>query len=728
MPNIKTIRQSFSGGEINRELFGRFDIVKVQNGLATAKNFIILPHGPAVNRPGFQFVRETKTSSKASRLLSFSFSNEQTFCIEAGERYFRFHTLGSTLLAGTVAAYNGATAYVKGDMSSNGGFNYYCKADCTGVAVSNNSYWYQMPSDGVYEIPTDYLSSSLFDVRYTQSGDVVTLTHPSYPPAELKRYGNTRWVIDDVSFASTMAAPASCSIAVTSVTLGTPKDYTYKVTAIGSNGLEESEASPTSATATVDLTITGNYVTVSWASVTDATRYNVYKYSNGSYGFIGQVSGLSIVDDNILADLTRTLPIIEDPFTSAGNYPATSCYYEQRRFFAGTTNQPMNVWSTQSSSDYNMSYSIPAQDSDSIRFKIAANRANAIRHIIPLQDLVLLTASTEWRVSSGNEPLSGPTASIRSQSQNGASKVQPIIVNNFLLYEQAQGGHVREMVYQWDTQGYRSNDISLLATHLFDGYHLIETAFSRAPTPILWAISSSGNLLGLTYVPEQEVSAWHQHSTNGIFESCCTVTEGDRDVLYVIVNRTINGVTKRYVEMFHTRYFENADDAFFVDSGMSYSGTATDKFYGLGHLEGETVSILGDGIVMSQQVVSAGSITIEQAVSKAHIGLPIVADIETLPVFFQDSTFGQAHVKNVNKIWANIKDTGYFHAGPSVDKLTPIKPRNYEPYGSPPNLMSGEIDLFLKSSWFDTGRILIRQSDPLPISIIYLVTECAIGS
>lgn len=728
MPNTRIFKQAFVSGELSSQLYGRVDLDKYSSGVAKAQNMIILPHGPAMSRPGFKFVREVRDSTKRTRLIPFSFSSSQTFAIEMGGGYFRFHTLGATLSPGTVAAYDNGHAYAIGDMASSGGIIYYCIQASTGNAVTVQAYWRAMPA-GIYEIPSPYAEVDLFNVKYTQSGDVITLCHPDYAPRELKRYSNTRWILSMLTFASSTPAPTGCAVVKTQPNAGTNKSFQYGVTALNALGFEESLLSNVPAAVKNDLTIDDNYNTITWNAVSGASRYNVYKYANGTFGYIGQTAALTFVDDNIIADLTKTVPIQESFFASANNYPSTVAYYEQRRFFANSINAPQNIWSTQSASDYNMAYSIPSQDSDALRFRIAANRANAIRHLVPLIDLIMLTASTEWRCFSGGDTALSPSSiTIKAQSQNGASDVLPVVVNNFLLYEQAQGGHVREMSYQWQGNGYQSNDISLLAHHLFDNYHLVDMAFSRAPYPILWCVSSSGKLLGLTYVPEQKIAAWHQHTAGGVFESCCTVTEGGVDALYVIVNRAIGGVTKRYVELLHDRDFAAASDAFFVDSGLTYSGAPTTTLSGLDHLEGRTVAVLGDGAVFPQKTVSSGSITLEFPVSKAQVGLPITAELETLPLaLYQDSAQGRSRVKSINQIWVRVDKTGIFKAGPSAEKLTEFALRTTEPYGAPPNLKTQELPLVVRTNWTPDGKVVIRQDDPLPLTVVDVTIEASFG-
>lgn len=696
MPNIRSIVNRFSGGEISRELFGRFDLDKVQSGVDTCRNFIVMPHGVVSNRPGFQYVNEVKLSANKTRLIQFSFSNTQQFAIELGAGYFRFHTLGATLM--------------------NAGFP--------------------------YEVTNSYAQNDLFNIHYVQSGDVITMVHPSYPPMELKRLSNLNWTFTQISFASQTVAPTGISAVATYPTAGTNKNFTYVVTALNSLGYEESTPSSASSTIVNDLTITGNYNTVTWSAVTGAVRYNVYKYANGNYGYIGQTAALTFTDDNIIADMTRTTPLSDTVFASANNYPAAVGYYEQRRFFAGTNNQPMNIWATQSASDYNMSYSIPSQASDALRFKIAAQRSNAIKHLIPTTDMLVMTASTEWRVfSAQGSALDATTLTIKAQAQNGCTNVAPVTVNNYVLYAQAQGGHVREMAYQWQNGGYVSNDMCLLAPHLFDFNTIVDMTFSRAPTPILWVVNDGGALLGLTYVPEQQVSAWHKHDTsNGAFESCVTITENNADVLYVIVNRTINGSTKRYVECMHSRKFTQYDqqNAFFVDCGLTYNGSPTTTISGLGYLEGQTVSILGDSNVLQQQVVTGGLISFSAPVSVAQVGLPITADLITAPVYTQqDATLGQSRVKSINKTWIRVYNSSKFSAGSyeanGLLDLTPVRYfstsalQNYNPLAYAPPLWTDEVSLFVKPNFNQSGQLMIRQSDPLPLTIVDITNEVALG-
>jgi len=682
MPNVRLAQNAFVGGEIAPEMWGRIDDAKYQSGLAKCLNFIVRPQGSVENRPGFAFVREVKDSTKKTRLIPFTYSTDQTMVIELGAGYCRFHTQGATLLD---------------------------------------------DSGDPYEITNPYAEADLFDIHYVQSADVLTLVHPGYAPRELRRLGATNWTLTSIAFTPSISAPGKPT--VTTAGLTTAKyTYYYVVTAIADDDVSESIPSAAGSIAS-NLFETGCTITISWSAVSGAARYNIYKLQGGVYGYIGQTTGTSIVDDNIAPDLSKAPPIYETVFNAAGDYPGAVSYFEQRRCFAGTINKPQNIWMTRAGTESAMSYSLPVRDDDRISLRVAAREANTIRHIVPLTQLLLLTSSAEWCVTSINSDAVTPTSiSVRPQSYVGASNVQPVIINNTLIYGAARGGHVQEMAYNWQASGFVVGDLCVRAPHLFDTFSILDMGYAKAPQPIVWFVSSTGKLLGLTYLPAQQVGAWHQHDTDGAFESCTVVAEGDEDVLYAIVQRTINGSDVRYVERLASRQFTDQADAFFVDCGATYSGDPATEISGLDYLEGKTVSILADGAVMPQQVVTGGKITLSVAASKVQVGLPITADLQTLPLAAQiDSAFGQGRSKNVNKVQLRVYQSSGIFVGPDVSALTEAKQRTTEPYGSPPALKSSMVSIAITPQWADSGSVYVRQKDPLPLSILAAVAEVAIG-
>jgi hypothetical protein len=252
-------------------------------------------------------------------------------------------------------------------------------------------------------------------------------------------------------------------------------------------------------------------------------------------------------------------------------------------------------------------------------------------------------------------------------------------------------------------------------------------AFVSAPYPIVWCVSSNGDLLGLTYAPENKVSAWHHHDTDGTFESVAAVVEGNEDVLYAVINRTINGRQVRYVERMHSRQVNVLSDSFFVDAGVTYTGAPATTVTGLYHLEGKTVAILADGAVQPQQVVTNGLVSIPQAASIITIGLPITADMQTLPFSFATLAYGQGRTKNINRVWLRVHNSSGFFIGSTFDDLVQYKQRTTEPYGSPPDMVTGEFEITPKPNWNQDGFVCVRQSDPLPLIVASMTIEAAIG-
>ena len=348
---------------------------------------------------------------------------------------------------------------------------------------------------------------------------------------------------------------------------------TYVVTAVASDGIQQS-ATSTPVSMLNNLYVTGSYNTLSWAAVAGAYTYYVYKLKNGLYGFIGQTPKLTFSDTNIGVDMSITPDIYDPVFGAALDYPGAVSYYQQRRIFAGTNNNPQNLWMTKTGTESDMSYSLPVRDTDRIAIAIATREMSTILHVVPLLQLILLASSCEISASPSNSDAITPsTICARPQSYIGATNVAPAIVNNQLLFCAARGGHVREMGYQWQIGGYVTGDVSLRAAHLFDGFSILDQAFMKAAWQVVWYPSSSGNLLGFTYIPEESVGAWHHHVTDGIFRSVAVVAEGAEDRLYAVITRQINGQTANCIERMGPRLYGGPESAFFVDCGATFDGT-----------------------------------------------------------------------------------------------------------------------------------------------------------
>jgi hypothetical protein len=487
-----------------------------------------------------------------------------------------------------------------------------------------------------------------------------------------------------------------------------------------------------------DLTLAGGINTITWAAVAGADRYIVYRYNQGVYGYIGGTSGLTLADENITPDLSDTPQAGINPFVGAGNYPACSTFIEQRLAFGSSLKDPQAVWLSQSANYENFGYSSPAKASDAVTFRIRARQVNAVRAMIALRGLMLLTSGAEWVVTGGSQADTiGPNAiKIDNQGYRGCAPVQPIVVGNTVLFAQRLGGVIRDFTYDLATGGYDGADLTILARHLFEGKSVVKWAYAQAPDSVAWVVLSDGSLVSLTYMKEQQVWAWTRHdSAGGFFEDVVCVEEGTEDVPYFLIRRTIGGVQRRYIERLHTRAMATVEDAFFVDSGLTYSGPPTSVLGGLGHLEGESLSALCDGNVVLSLKVTGGSVKLPNPARLVHIGLPITATLKTLALDLgQMPGLGtvQGRMKSVAEVTLRVKSTRGIFIGPKDGErdskwLTEYKQRDTEAWGDAIQLYTGDIRLTPAWDWDTTGAMVVKQFDPLPMTVLAIMPDIVVG-
>lgn len=514
----------------------------------------------------------------------------------------------------------------------------------------------------------------------------------------------------------------------------------YVVTAVDANDNESVQS--IAASVTNNLFVRGAYNTVFWPEVVGATAYRVYKKLNGTFGFIGEVADdgsptFTFRDDAFGPDLGVTPPFVDATLNvSSTSYPRAVTHFEGRRLFGGTLNEPQKVWGVRSDTESNLTYHLPLQPSDRINRTLKAATACVIHHLVPAGNLIALTDTTEFRIFSldGNA-LTPETFASRPRTYNGATQVQPEIINNTLIFVD-RGNHLRELAFSTEGESFATADLSERAAHRFDGYTIRQIAYQRAPYPILWAVSSSGHLLGVTYSPEQQLAALHVHDSDdegATFESVCVITEGGEDRVYVGVKRTVNGATKRYLERMGSMRPQTRVNSFCVDSGLTLStSSAVTTVSGLSHLEGETVSVLANGIVQPPRVVSSGAITLVTPLSSGtnvvHVGLPIQCEIETVAATFGIEAFGGGRTKNTSQMSLRVQDSGRFQVGPTENandlNYANELPANTESDGT---LASGIVPVTLPGNWTEDGGVLIRMADPLPLTVVAMTLEVALG-
>lgn len=586
-----------------------------------------------------------------------------------------------------------------------------------------------MGASRIFTLATPYDGKDLFLLKFTQSADVMTLTHPRYAPRELSRTQHYAWSLDEVDFTPQIVPPTGVgAIRGNSLDGAQPtKSYSYVVAAIAADTAEVSGASSVAS-------VTNNYLSqadnitnvVSWTASAGAGGYNVYKLQNGIYGWIGRADGTSFTDDNIRPDTTDTPPIAQDPF-AAGNWPGVVALHDQRRFFASSLAKPQTLWATAAGLYNNFSASRPIQDNDAITLTLAALQVNEVRWLVPLDNLVVLTSGAEWILRpGGNSDVLTPSSTVaKSQSQVGAAHIPPIVANNRVLFVQERGSFVRDLGYEFSADGYVGQDLSILARHLFRSRQVKDWAFAAEPDKIVWCCMSDGALLGLTYLRDQEIYAWHQHDTPGAFESVCTIGEAGRDVPYFVVRRTIDGTAHRFIERMRPLDFgDSSADAWRLDCAQQYDGDPTSALAGLDHLEGEDVVILADGAVVNGQTVTGGAVSLPFEASKVIVGLPYTGVIETLTPADPNLTGRRL---NVARVTLRVSLTRGLSWGPPGKTAYEHKDRQPEDSDGPPALLSEDISLGLSGDWNRLGAIRVTTTPGAPATILAIIPEIEVG-
>lgn len=665
-------QRSFTGGELSPALYARNDLAKYAIGLKTLKNGFVRAEGCISNRPGLELICEVKNSAKKVRLIPFSFNTEQTYIIELGDKYARF--------------------------------------------IKDASQIVQQEDENIkVEIITPYEEEDLFNIKYAQNADVLTLCHNNYLPAELSRYSHENWELKQITFQPQISPPQTLTASWKGGNEN-PYTYYYVVTAVKKDSYEESNRS-------AEVSVKGEiesswgvneYITINFSAVENAVEYNIYRKVNGIFAYVGTTSTTTFVDEKIEPDLTSTAPIFTNPFENENN-PACVNYFQQRKVFACLKNSPQQLVASQTSTNNNFNISRPLNSTDSINLTLSEREVNEIRHIIAMNDLILLTSGGEWKLNGADGAFCASSSLAASpQSFYGCSHVPPVVSGNMILFAQSGGSVIRDLGYTYVSDSYDGEELSIFASHLFEGKQVVDMAYSKEPYRILWCVMSDGSVNALTYNKKQEVTGWHKHVTKGEFEAVAVIREGFEDVPYFVVKRKINGQTKRFIERLTSRYVEKTQDGIFLDCALTYDGTPIKTILGLDHLEGETINLLADGCVIENKKVQNGKIELDYAASKIVAGLPYEFELETLNL---DGENTHGLLKIVNSINVNVDKSreDFFIVGTdgtivqNIRSMTSVNDVNY--------LHSGNVNVYTFSDYSENATVHIKQMHPFPLTI-----------
>lgn len=685
------LQNNFNGGIISPVMLGRVDQQKYQSGLAECNNFIVLPHGSVEYRNGFEYVAHNLGGSGKQRIIPFVFSNEQAMAVIFSPPFIYFSAMGKMLLE----------------------------------SIGTSLYWIECP----------YTSDELNGLRYVQSGDVITITHRNHPPRLLKRLGVSNWSLDPIS--TGFGLPKVTGVTATPFRINTAGDdldatYRYVVTAISDR--VESEKSEIISVVN-DLTLRPNYNEIKWSAVTGAKRYRVYKLQSGLFGYIGETDQLTMNDDYIEADTLRTPPYLRNPF-SGGN-PVAVSYIQQRKIYGGGTNTPQLLNLSRSSTEDDFTYSIPSLDDDSIQVKIAGRDGNGIQHIVPMNDIMVFTQASIWKIPN-NTAITGDNIGIYFQANTGSNECTPLLTDSTCIFSSDQTGKIHELGMSSNKNGaYNTIDLSIFCPHLTDGYEIVDQAITRSPYTIAFFVRNDGVLIGMTYDPVQSIYGFHEHRTDGLIESIAVVPEDQQSCVYLSINR--NG--ERFIERFKLRKNSNQSERNHLDCSIIIkSQTEITTVDGLDWLNGKLVKVLTDGAVYNEnpeELVIDGRLTIGYPAKTIIVGIPYSGFIETLPIYDAGNKyFSPIDPKTIQNIHVRVFDSGsisisqvYTSIEKSlkdkvfIGKETEVRARSDEDYGSPPNLRTGIISGTVFGTPEQDLKVRITQENPLPLQVQAILYE-----
>lgn len=726
---------SMNSGELSPKLGARVDFAKYPSGASIMENFIPTVQGPIERRGGTRFVQEVKDSTATVLLQSFEYSVDQAYILEFGNLYCRFYTWD-------------AVTKVRGILESS-----------PGVAV---------------EVVTSYTTDDLYNadgtprLRFAQSGDNLYIAHGLYQQRIIKRTSATSFSIDLYAAkggpwqtmndsATTMYASAESGTGITltaSASIFTAamvgslvrlesKDLNaipaWEVSKAVAAGVRRRSDSKTYESLNAATTGTAKPVH-SEGALYDGDTGVQWQYRDPGYGYVritAYTSG-TVVTADVVDRLPTQVVLVGNATTrwslgewsSANGWPTDVAFFRERLWWA----RKQYAWGSVSAdfTDYSPLNFGQVTDDMAMTVTLVSGKINDVQWMIGDEDLLCGTAGGEFSVGElqNGKALAPGNVRARLISGYGSRAIPPIKNGDALLFVQRAGLKAREVSYDTLSFKYKSTDATVLAEHI-TASGLVQMTFTQEPNPIVWAIRADGMLLGFTWNNEQEVRGWHRHPIggDGFVESVAAMpaAEGDRSELWMVVRRTINGVTKRYVEYMERPWRLGDDQAssFYMDSGLTYDGAPAHVISGLGHLEGLVVDVLSDGAPHPQRTVTGGSITLLRDASVVNIGLPCPCKYRSmrLEAGASDGT-SQGKTKRIHKAVLRFLDTGGGRYGSDINNLDSLQLRtSSDAMGAPVPLFSGDKVVPWPEGYNTDAYMLFVNDQPTPVTLLGLMPQ-----
>lgn len=763
MARESVIQSSFNGGEMSPLMLARVDLEKRKNGLYTCFNAVPMVQGGWTRRPGSLFLKEVKFSNRDTRLLAFQYSVDQNYILEFGHQYIRFFTnhgiLTQTAQAITaitkanpaVATYTGADTYANGDRvfisgvvgmtqvnnrefivaNVNAGANTFELQEwITGAAANVNSTAYDTYVSGgtvaeIFQVTTTFAEADLAEIRVLQSENTLYILHPDFMPQKLVRNSALSWTLSNLSFTDG------------------PYDTVNQTT---------TTLTPAAATGVTDITasaVTGINGGSGFLSGDVGRLFRAQEGSTWGYGQILTVVSTTVVTVTVLSTLTNTSAKVNwrlGVWSGTTGYPKCGVFFDDRLFLAGPASFPARVDGSRTGLYENFSPSATGgtvADDNAVSRVLRSNDVNAIRWLADDEKgLFVGTSRGEWvvRPSTLGEALTPTNISSKRSTRHGSKDIEPVQAGKAVLFVKNDGKQLREFAYVFEKDGFLSPNMSILAEHIMYP-SMVEQTYQENPQAIMWGARSDGVLLGFTYEREQNVIGWHRHELGGfsdaagdfipVVESVAVVPSptGDRDELYMVVQRYVNGASRRYVELM-TKLWENAsdeqEDAFHLDCGWTeVSSPADTTVTGLWHLNGETVTVYVDGKTHPDVVVTNGTATLQRAGSIVTLGYSYNSDGVTLPpeAGSQDGS-SQGKIKFIPRIGFWLLDTLGLKYGKGFDSMTEILPRQWgDEMGAATPLFTGIFRGRFESDHDKLAQVYWRCDGPFPATVLAVMPQ-----
>lgn len=753
---------AFTTGEVSPDVSSRFDLEQYKSALLEAENVVIRPYGAVAKRQGSQYVGQVKYSDKPTRLFEFTTNTNNSFMLEFGDKYIRVWNYG---------IYTGIE--VTTPFTSDILFDLNCNQSGDVMFICSGKYPIQTLSrysDTDWRMSTYKLTEQPYDEINTDNGHTLTVNGDTITSTkDLFTQDMVGSVIQIAYYVEAVHTKSAGEVVEKKVKRymqaqtieKTYNNINYNVGAF-STDTELSWKFTTHGTweGTVKLQISNNdgqtwkdyrtYTSKNDYNVTDTGKIEAgarLKYvsdiKSGSvncdlsimpftqYGIveIKSVTDAKNAKVNVLNGIKEGEPSYQwklGSWNRGRGYPKLCTFYQDRFVVAATDSKPNFIWFSRTGDYPNFGVEKvegTITDDSAITLPVINRKMCEIRHLVPANDLIILTSGNEWIVR-GDKTITPTNCNLKTQTQRGALSCEPQFIGNRCVFVQERGGTVRDMGYSYESDNYTGQDLTLFVKTLVKGHVAVTSAYAQDPDSIIYYVRDDGQLNCLTYIPEQKVYGWSHFVTNGKYRYVESVAEGEQDTIYFVVDRVINNKSVKCIERSIPLYTEDNSDVF-LDCYVKVANSIKTDYINAPHLVGQMVDIVIDGQQMPSRVVPpTGVIKLDGKANVITVGLPYTTKIKIPSVEQQinDGTL-QGRVATVSRVVLRMYKSFGGKVGRTFDRMDDIT--------LPPNeLFTGDKPVILPKmgiNYSTDTSICIKHSDPFPFNLLSITRIVEIG-